>query len=110
MNDATVQALIAWVPLVLPEALLLAGACVLFLGGIFRPDRHLWGTVALAVLVLAGLVVWMLPRGPTDRATLFASPILADQLVLFVRILALVGGAILVLVSWNEVPDRQAAE
>jgi NADH-quinone oxidoreductase subunit N len=110
VNDATVQALIAWVPLVLPEALLLAGACVLFLGGIFRPDRHLWGTVALAVLVLAGLVVWLLPRGPTDRATLFASPILADQLVLFVRILALVGGAILVLVSWNEVPDRQAAE
>ena len=110
MNDLTIQALIDWVPLVLPEALLVAAACVLFLGGLFRANRNMWGTCALAALGLAGLVLWQLPEGPTDRYTLFAAPVLCDHLALFVRVLALAGGAVLVLLSWNEVPDQQAAD
>jgi NADH-quinone oxidoreductase subunit N len=110
-NPETIQALKDWVPLVLPEILLVAAACVLFLGGTFRTGRHLWGGVTLATLAVAALVAGLTPR-PADPspAQLYAAPILLDNLALLVKGLSLAGGAVLVLFAWDEVPEKQAAE
>jgi NADH-quinone oxidoreductase subunit N len=103
--------LIDWVPLVLPELLLTAAACALFLGGTIRADRNLWGAVALASLAAAALVAWLGPRpGLPADTDLYAAPVLLDNLAVVVKGLAFAGGAVLVLFSWDEVPDRQAAE
>jgi NADH-quinone oxidoreductase subunit N len=114
VNDRIQDALINWVPLVLPEIILVAAACVLFLGGTFRPQRDLWGAVALLSLAVAALAAWFVRRDlPPDYpgdAHLYAAPVVLDDLALVVKGLAFVGGAILVLFSWDEVPDGQAAE
>ena len=60
-----IEALIKWVPLILPEVVLVAAACVLFLGATVRTSRNLWGSVALAVLAAAGVVAWWGPRPTT---------------------------------------------
>lgn len=98
-----------------PEIILGAAACVLFVGGTFRGRRQLWAAVALLSLGAAGValafssqLLW--PTGRAGQAALFAGPIVHDQLALLVRLIALVGGAVLVLFSWDEVPDRQAAD
>jgi NADH-quinone oxidoreductase subunit N len=106
------EALTNWVPLVLPEIILLAAACTLFLGGTFRTSRTLWGSVALAALAAAALAAWLGPRPADDvaGARLYAAPVVLDSLALLVTALALVGGAVLVLFSWDEVPEKQAAE
>ena len=62
MNSEIVNALTNAFPLIVPEIILAAGACVLFLGATFRRDRHLWGVVALLTLLVAGLALWMNPR------------------------------------------------
>jgi NADH-quinone oxidoreductase subunit N len=116
VNDKIVDALTGWVPLLLPEILLVAAACVLFLGGTLRTGRNLWGTVALVSLIVAAVTAWLGPRpdiaGDPDlyAARLYAAPVLLDNLAVLVKGFALVGGAVLVLLSWDEVPDRQAAE
>jgi NADH-quinone oxidoreductase subunit N len=109
--NETVQALIGWVPLVVPEIILVAAACVLFLGGTFRPARDLWGAVALVALAAAAAAAAFGP-GPVipSAAQLYAAPVVYDSLAAFVRVLALAGGVVLVLLSWDEVPERQAAE
>jgi len=110
-NPETIDALTNWVPLVLPEILLVAAACVLFLGGTFRAGRNLWGSVALASLAAAALAAWLTP-GPADPgpAQLYAAPVLLDSLAVLVKGLALAGGGVLVLLGWDEVPEKQAAE
>ncbi len=111
MNPDTLQALTGWVPLVLPEVILVAAACVLFLGATVKAGRDVWATAALVALAAAALAAWLGPRSePPTQAALFASPVLIDHLALLVKVLAFVGGALLVLLSWHEVPDRQAAE
>jgi NADH-quinone oxidoreductase subunit N len=94
-----------------PEALLVLGACVLFLGGTWANARNLWGATALITLGLAAVA---LVFGPTsnelDRADLYASPLVYDKLAVYIKVLALVSGAVLVLFSWNEVADASAAE
>ncbi len=44
------------------------------------------------------------------HADVYASPVSNSRLALFLKVLALAGGAVLVLTSWNEVPDHLAAE
>jgi NADH-quinone oxidoreductase subunit N len=107
----TEEALLSWVPLVLPEILLTAAACVLFLGSTFRADRNLWGGVALASLAAAALVAVRGPR-PSDAGPeqLYAAPVLLDNFAALVKGLAFAGGALLVLFGWEEVPERQAGE
>jgi NADH-quinone oxidoreductase subunit N len=177
-------ALTGFFPAVLPEVVLGIAACVLFLGGTWRTNRHLWGGVALVALALAFLLV-AVPyaadrkveslrqqigqgveglskleeagkaekiaelRRDTDRlltaplgvptiearrahldavrslpgaeeeadtlaqglnATLHASPVLSTRLALLIRLVALLGAAVLLLFSWNEVPASQAAD
>jgi NADH-quinone oxidoreductase subunit N len=109
------HALLDFFAQVVPEIILLAGACVLFLGATFRAGRHLWGVVALVALAAAAVALALSPRtptSPTDKAlaAVFAGPVFMDGVALFVRAVALGAGVILVLASWDEVPDGQAAE
>src|SRR5262249_22544531 len=99
----------------IPEVVLGVGACVLFLGGTWRAGRYLWGAVALLALAGCGLALGLTPHGPSSsgaagRAATFAAPLVFDSLALFLKIISLVGGAILVLASWDEMPDDQAAD
>src|SRR5205807_8868907 len=96
--------------------LLGAAACGLFLGGTFRSNRHLWAAVALAAVAVAAVAHfltahWTLSPDDTLAApALFNGPLNRDALAGLVRLMALGGGLVLVLFSWNEVPDRQAAD
>jgi NADH-quinone oxidoreductase subunit N len=116
-----------------PEIILGVAACVLFVAGTFWSSRHLWAALALAALIVA--LVWLYLPGLTAllaqitgsaslqetadrlRDTLGAKPVSAtatallfDGMALITRTLALVGGIVLVLFSWDEVSDRYAAE
>jgi NADH-quinone oxidoreductase subunit N len=96
---------------VIPEAVLLVVACVLFLAGTApRVGRHVCGVIALAGRAAAGLAVAL--TGPADLppAAATVSPVWPDALTFLVRVLALAGGAVLVLMGWDEVPEAGAAE
>jgi NADH-quinone oxidoreductase subunit N len=114
VNPNLVSALTGYFPYLWPEVLLGIAACVMFLGGTWRAGRCLWGSFALFALAAAGLALWLapLPHYTDDnwRSTLYASPLLLDRLALLVRVIALVGGAVLVLLSWHGMPERQAAD
>src|SRR5687767_10360609 len=92
-----------------------AFACVLFLGGTFRRDRRFWGAAALVGLAgaAAALFLTRLPRFETPeaaQAALYASPVWLDRLSILIKAIALAGGGLLVLFSWDEVDDDHAAE
>jgi NADH-quinone oxidoreductase subunit N len=110
VNDAITAGLLDSFRLVLPETVLGVAACVLFLGGLFRSDRRLWAVVALVALVGAGVALALVGNVSADRTTAYSAPVVLDSLAVYVKLIALCGGAILVLFSWNEVPDRQAAD
>jgi NADH-quinone oxidoreductase subunit N len=57
VNVAIIQALTGFLPLILPEAVLGAAACMLFLGGTWRGGRNLWGGASLASLGLAAFAL-----------------------------------------------------
>lgn len=104
-----VQSLIGTFAMIGPEIVLGAVACLIFLGGTIRADRHLWAASALLALGGAGIVL-QLSRSPGATFIESVSPLTLDSFALLIKLLALVGGGILVLLSWNEVPDRQAAD
>lgn len=102
----------AW--LIVPEIVLLATVCVMFLVGPFLVSesgqadagvRHRWGGLALVSLAVA----WMIWFRSEPLAT-NSGPFSADALVWFTRGLTLTVGALLVLVLWNQVDDAHAAE
>jgi NADH-quinone oxidoreductase subunit N len=93
-----------------PETVLVVVACVLFLGSTFRANRHLWAAVALLGLAAAGLALWFVPTPALTKEAVYASPVVLDPLAWLFKLLALGGGALLILCSWNEVPDRHAGE
>ncbi len=124
---------------IVPEIVLLVGACVLFLGSAARPGRRLWATVALLILAAAGATLALtaaphrtletrqfhleemphltdaqrLERDKKQRevdAAVYAAPLLHTRLSLFVRWVAILGAAVLVLVGWEEATDRYAGE
>src|SRR5437899_6167631 len=97
-------------PLIVPEIILVLGACIVFVGGTFRSNRHLWGVGALAILAIAAWVLWRSPPSPSSAASLYAAPIFVDQPALLIRWMALVGGGVLVLLSWNAISDSLAGE
>jgi NADH-quinone oxidoreductase subunit N len=114
VNPNLVSALTDFVPYLVPEMILGAAACVLFIGGTWRVNRHLWGGVALAALVAAGLALWLKPlphySAEAAEAVRYASPVSLDRLALFVRALSIVGGIILVLFCWDSMPEGRAAD
>jgi NADH-quinone oxidoreductase subunit N len=115
VNDNLLQSLTGYITACLPEALLGVSACVMFLGGTWLHCRMRWGIWALLSLAAAGVALALNPLSLHDSeakasAALFAAPVWFDRFALLVRVMALVGGAVLVLLSWDEVPDRQAAD
>ncbi len=111
MNVEIVDALNNVFLLVAPEIVLLVATCVLFIGAVFVTNRNVWALFALAALGVAGLVQGLTATdGPGTPAATYAAPIYVDGLAQLVRTMALLAGVVLILVSWNEVPDRQAAE
>jgi NADH-quinone oxidoreductase subunit N len=98
-----------------PEMILGGVACVLFLGGTWKANRNLWGGLALAALLAAGVVLWLKPLPRFDSkaaadAVQFASPLLLDRLALLLRAVAIAGGIVLVLFSWDSMPEKLAAD
>jgi NADH-quinone oxidoreductase subunit N len=110
-----VNALTGYVWQVAPEAILGVAACVLFLGGTFKKNRHLWGGVAVAALAAAGAALGYL-KTPTyaDRTAaetaLYAGPLVLDKFSFLVRAVAICGGLVFVFFSWDEAGDEHAAE
>jgi hypothetical protein len=132
MNASTVQAaLTSFIPQIVPEAILGLGACVLFLGATWRIRRHVWGIVALVSLLAAGVALYVtfqaIPTVEATRAhaeqltgeeqknaretliaTIYAAPVLFSRLALFFKVVALVGGVVLVLFSWDDAGESTA--
>ncbi|MGE3806888.1 MAG: NADH-quinone oxidoreductase subunit N, partial [Gemmataceae bacterium] len=113
MNDLAVAAALRHAfSLALPEIMMIATACVMFLGGTFRKGRDLWGLFGLLGLAL-GLLA--LKHSPIEGALpnsefIYASPLFYDRLAFLIKGIAIVGGVLLVLFSWQEVSDDLAAE
>jgi NADH-quinone oxidoreductase subunit N len=95
----------------LPEMLLVAVSCALFLGGLFKVDRRLWGGVALVGLAFAFLSLFSPPatQNLSDSAV-FAVPLLFDSLSILTRVLAMATGALFILLSWDDLPEKQVAD
>ena len=115
MNADTINALLGYFPWIIPECILGFFACVLFLGGSWKLSRHAWGTVALLGLFGAGIALLFqgLPEYASlaaARSGLYASPIWLDRLTLYIKAVSIIGGAIFVLFSWDEVSEEHAAE
>jgi len=115
VNPTLVTALTGFVPYLAPELILGGMACVLFLGGTWRANRHLWGGVALATLLVAGLVLILNPlphyesAGAADTVR-YAGPVVLDRLALLIRAVAIIGGIIFVLLCWVSTPENRAAD
>jgi NADH-quinone oxidoreductase subunit N len=104
-----------------PEGILVAIACAFFLAGTWHARRNTYGALALVALAGAALAL-ALSAAPSyvnadkkasidaAQTALYSAPLVFDKLSLFVRFLALAGGAVLVLFTWQEVDDRHAAE
>jgi NADH-quinone oxidoreductase subunit N len=95
--------------LVVPEVILVAAACVLFIGSTIRGSRSLW---AIAALVAIGAAVAALVLNPISTSNLnpAVSPIWPDGLTMFIRWASLASTVVLVFLTWSEVSDALAGE
>src|SRR6266576_1035127 len=84
----------------LPEIVLAIGAMLLLMVGVFRGERATKGVEAGAVLVLllAGLVIVWLPAG---KLVTFGGSFVVDGFARFLKLLALAGSAVAILMSSN---------
>lgn len=100
--------------LIIPEIILLATVCIMFLAGPFlvsetgkAPEglRHRWGILSLLALA-AAMFAWV--KAPVMDAG--AGPFRPDEFVWFIRGISLVFGMLLTLVLWDQIDDGHAAE
>jgi NADH-quinone oxidoreductase subunit N len=100
--------------LILPEAVLIGTACVMFLAAPFltptagkapEGSRHKWGFLALFAIAFA---CYLMASAQIEESG--TGPFLIDGLAWTVRGVSLLLGAILILVAWNQVDDHVAAE
>jgi NADH-quinone oxidoreductase subunit N len=96
---------------VLPELILLVGAMALLMLGVFSGERAT-GTVswlAILLLVVAGVLIAL---QPPERLAAFYGSFVVDGYGRFMKILALAGSAVVILMSWDFLgrPDRQRYE
>jgi NADH-quinone oxidoreductase subunit N len=117
VNDVqnTIAALLGSYRFLLPEIVLGVTACVIYVAGTFRAGRNLYGGLALLGLALATVALGQsaTARASTEavlRAGVYAGPVVNDALALLIKVIALGGGAVLVLLSWNELPESQVAD
>lgn len=95
--------------LVVPEVVLLVCACVMFLGGTVRGGRGFWAVAGLIGLGAAGAALALRP-GDAIGLVPTASAIWPDALTQLIRVVAIVGAAILIAIAWDEIPDSHAAD
>jgi NADH-quinone oxidoreductase subunit N len=95
----------------LPELLLAGGAMALLMMGAYQGDRATGAVLryAVAILVLAGLVIW---RMPDDKVVAFGGSFVVDGFAKFLKTLALIGsiGALLLSGDFLKAPDRRNFE
>jgi NADH-quinone oxidoreductase subunit N len=92
---------------VLPEIVLAVGAMVLLMLGAFRTDRggNAANWLAVALLLLAGgAVVWL----PHERLVAFGDSFVVDDFARFLKILALIGSAAAILMSFDYLRAERA--
>ncbi len=94
--------------LIIPELILGAMATVMYLGGTFQRTRSVWALATLGTLVAASLALF--EPVAFDPAHLAFNPLTYDPLAIILKAVALLGGAILVLIGWEEVPEKEAAD
>src|SRR5438105_4435890 len=89
---------------VLPELVLAFGAMVLLMVGAYRGQGTTKLVTALAVclLVLTGVLEWMLPAG---KLTTFGGSFIVDDFARFMKILALIGSAVTLVLSTEFLSD-----
>jgi NADH-quinone oxidoreductase subunit N len=113
-DDMDIASLASAYKVILPEAVLIGTACVMFLAGPFlvspsgqtaEGSRHKWGFLSLIAM---GLSCYLMAGSEVNEVG--SGPFLSDGLSFAVRFISLVLGAVLVLVAWNQVEDGIAAE
>ena len=105
------QALIDAIWLLKPEMILGIFGCILFLGGTVTAAGGLWGFVAAFIGLLARACGRHIRcRQLHGDRHVCVVPIRVDSLASFTRILAIVSGVILLLLSWDELPEKQTAD
>ncbi|MFL5328101.1 MAG: NADH-quinone oxidoreductase subunit N [Gemmataceae bacterium] len=95
--------------LALPEVVLVAAACIVFLGGAFHPRKATWCWVTLAAFAGAGYALFA-HRPDVTSLVPSVSALWTDHLAMFTGVTAIFGGIILLLASWDELPEEWAAE
>jgi NADH-quinone oxidoreductase subunit N len=81
-----------------PELLLAIGAMLLLMLGVFRSGRGAGAVNALAIVLLiavAAIEIWL----PGDRLTTFGGSFVVDAFAKFMKVLALIGAAAVILLS-----------
>ena len=95
----------------LPEIVLALGAMLLLMVGVFRGERAIKGIegAAILLLILTGLIVVFLPAG---QLVTFGGSFVVDGFARFLKLLALTGSAVAILMSSNylAVEKRQKFE
>ena len=130
-DPAVNQALKSIFAFVKPEIVLLVTACVLFLVATYRfvfvvrrlpvdpsdsPSETSYGNaiiagiISLTGIVAAALVTSLSPPSGAFNDTLTVLAVRPDGLSSFITWIALISGAVLVLMNWSEVGDRYACE
>src|ERR1700674_2505290 len=94
---------------VLPEIVLAVGAMILLMLGVFRADRggNAANWLAVALLLLAGwAVVWL----PNERLLAFRGRFVVAEFARFLKILALIGSAAAILMSFDYLRAERAQQ
>ncbi len=83
---------------VLPEIMIALGAMALLMFGVYRGERsaQLTNGVAIALLLVAAVLVAMLPAG---KLVTFGGSFVVDSFARFMKILALIGSAVAIVMS-----------
>lgn len=108
LDSQIAEQLVGSVKLLIPELILVAAACVLFVGGTVYRCRTTWAGAALIAIALAFLAWWW---GPASELSSSSVGLVAfTPLASYVAVLSLAAMAAVVLSAWNQVPDLHAAE
>ncbi|MGL4421302.1 MAG: proton-conducting transporter membrane subunit, partial [Gemmataceae bacterium] len=109
-DGATTAVLTEAYRLILPEVLLLATACILFVQGLYRPSKTLSVGLALIALIGAGVLGSIGQEPVLDPSARVIAPIDPGAAAVFVRFASLVVGLLLVLCATKEITTETASD